>query len=58
MISERYVTRKVFGNNPWDIEIADGSTFEHYGYGWTENPSQYYKEKYYHKIHNKFSWEG
>lgn len=32
--------------------------FEHYGYGWTENPSQYCKEKYYHKIHNKFSWEN
>lgn len=176
MISERYVTRKVFGNNPWDIEIADGLTFEemvnypemyiphhvlewkytydelndmdrykkvpseeliwvkqsthngnailhkdffkyttdekfrkklsnkmkgntngsgnkgrkftkeqktkfsesakkrqrqtrlvsefgkkyfeHYGYGWTENHSQYNKEKYYYKIHNKFSWEN
>lgn len=31
--------------------------FEHYGYGWKENPSQYCKEKYYHKINNKFSWE-
>lgn len=31
--------------------------FEHYGYGWTDNPSQYCKEKYYNKIHNKFSWE-
>jgi hypothetical protein len=28
MISEKYKTRKVFGNNPWEIEIADGSTFE------------------------------
>ena len=31
--------------------------FEHFGYGWKENPSQYCKEKYFHKIHNKFSWE-
>ena len=28
MISSYYKNRKVFGNNPWDIEIADGSTFE------------------------------
>lgn len=32
--------------------------FEHYGYGWTENHSQYYKEKHYYKVHNKFSWEN
>lgn len=31
--------------------------FEHYGYGYSENPSQYNKEKYYHKCNNKFSWE-
>lgn len=30
MISKRYIIekKKVFGNDPWDIEIADGSTFE------------------------------
>lgn len=31
MINKNYLTGKiktVFGNNPWDIEIADGSTFE------------------------------
>lgn len=28
MISSRYTNRKVFGNRPWEIEIADGSTFE------------------------------
>lgn len=28
MIASRYTNRKVFGNNPWEIEIADDSTFE------------------------------
>lgn len=56
MISERYVTRRQRQTRL--ISEFGKKYFEHYGYGWTENPSQYYKEKYYHKIHNKFSWEG